>query len=49
LGGADEIFAGENNGKGAELNRRGLGKAHRLSSLYDFRGESEVIERHAER
>ena len=46
LGGADKIFAGENEGKSAELNRRGLGKTHCLHAPHYFRRKIEIIERH---
>ena len=46
LRGPDQIFAGENDWKCAELDRRWLGKAHRLCSPHDFRGKPEVVERH---
>ena len=44
LGGADQIFAGENNGEGAKLDRRRLGEAHRLHAAHHFRGKIEIIE-----
>ena len=49
LGGADEIFAGENNGKSAKLDRRRFGETHRLRPAHDFRREPEIIERHSGR
>ena len=44
LGGADKIFAGENDGESAELNRRGLGKTHCLDAAHHFRRKTEIIE-----
>jgi hypothetical protein len=44
LGGADKIFAGENEGKSAELNRRGLGKTHCLHPAHYFKRKTEIIE-----
>ena len=46
LRGADQIFAGKNDWKRAELDRRRLGEAHRLCSPHDFRGKPEIVERH---
>ena len=44
LGGADQIFAGENDGKGAELDRRRFGKTHRLRPAHYFGRKVEIIE-----
>ena len=44
LGGADQIFAGENNGEGAKLDGRWLGETHRLHAAHDFRGKIEIME-----
>ena len=43
LGGSDQVFPGENYRKRAELNRRRLGKTHRLSSANNFWGEAEIV------
>ena len=43
LRGADQIFARQNNGKGAELDRGRLGETHRLRAAHDFRRKSEII------
>src|SRR5207253_9742634 len=47
LGGADQIFAGENNGESAQLDRRRFGKTHRLHAAHHFSGKIEILERHA--
>ena len=44
LGGADQIFAGENNGEGAKLDRGRFGETHRLHAAHHFRGKIEIIE-----
>ena len=44
LGGTDQIFAGENNGEGAKLDRGRLGEAHRLDAANYFSGKIEIIE-----
>jgi hypothetical protein len=44
LGGADQIFAGENNGEGAKLDRGRFGEAHRLHAAHHFSGKIEIIE-----
>ena len=44
LGGADQIFAGENNGEGAKLDGRRFGETHRLHAAHDFRGKIEILE-----
>jgi hypothetical protein len=44
LGGADQIFASENNGKGAKLDRGRLGKTHRLDTAHDFSRKIEIVE-----
>ena len=43
LRGADQIFAGKNDWECAELNRRRLGKAHRLGAANHFRGKTEIF------
>ena len=47
LGGADQIFAGENNGESAQLDRGRFGKTHRLHAAHHFSGKIEILERHA--
>ena len=42
----DQIFARQNDWKCAELDRRGLSKAHRLRAPHYFRGKPEVVKRH---
>src|SRR5437868_13176337 len=44
LGGADQIFAGENNGEGAKLDRGRLSKTHRLHAAHHFGRKVEIIE-----
>ena len=44
LGGADKIFAGENDGEGAQLDRGRFGEAHRLRPAHHFGRKVEIIE-----
>ena len=44
LSSADQIFAGENNGEGAKLDRGRFGEAHRLDAANYFSGKIEIIE-----
>src|SRR5438270_11416573 len=46
LGGADQIFAGENNGEGAKLDRGRLGKTHRLHAAHHFERKVEIVKTH---
>ena len=41
---ADEVFAGEDDRKCAQLNRRRLLKAHRLCAMHYFIGKAEILE-----
>src|SRR5205085_9968720 len=43
LCGADQIFSGENNRKGAKLDRRGRGESHRLSATHHFGREAKIF------
>ena len=44
LCGADQVLAGKNNREGAVLDRRGIGKSHRLRSANDLRRKAKVFE-----
>jgi hypothetical protein len=44
LGGADEVFAGEDDRKRAQLDRCGIDKSHRLHAVHDFIGQTEMLE-----
>jgi len=44
LGGADQIFAGENDREGAKLDRGRLSEPHRLHAAHHFSGKIEIIE-----
>ena len=43
LRGADQIFAGENNREGAELDRRRLGEPHRLGAAHHLGREAKIF------
>ena len=44
LGGPDQIFAGENDGEGAQLDRGRFGEAHRLHPAHHFGRKVKIIE-----
>ena len=43
LRGADQVLAGENNRKGAKLDRRGLGEPHRLGAAHDLGRQAKIF------
>ena len=43
LGGADQVFAGKNNRKSAELDRRGRGESHRLSATHHLGRQTKIF------
>ena len=43
LGGADQVFAGENNRKGAKLDGRGFGEPHRLGAAHHLGRQAKIF------